>query len=391
MKGYNSLMYLDTVDENMESNVYLIFYCLLAVMVFYVVYILRTKQYPLLFFVFLNIVYIFLLKKQALLRADTPHMYEFFFFVPFVLLSGNLLLPGKKFQQIAMGSILIIVCISYVCGNNFRSLSDAAVARFDVLGKWRDGFRYYDQSHYTNQQDKRYLPPSALAKIGDHTIDVFPWDSEYLIQNKLNYTPRPCFQTFQANTEYLQRINYNFFLHNTPQFVLYDYDALDGCYPFNDAPQLNYFLLNNYTVADTFYTNDRFRLLLQKKPELSLVSFTKIAEKEANINEEISTNGAAFMKIHVDYTTKGKLQAYWNKPSPIRIGSCTTGGQWYEDKISQELLKAGIMSEKRINDTRDFMTFAIDKNLLRQITKIKLLADKQYVSRKIKVEYYKLN
>jgi hypothetical protein len=391
MKGFNSLMYLTTIDEQMQSNVYLVFYCLLLLILVYVVHIIRTKQYALLFFAMLNIAYIFLLKKQSLLRADTQHMYEFFFFVPFVLLYGSSLVPDKKFQQIFLGFTLVIVCLSYSCGNNFRPLFSAVTARTGVLKEWKNGFRDYTQSHYINQQDKRYLPPAVLAKIGNHSIDVFPWDSEFLIQNKLNYTPRPCFQTFQANTEYLQNANYNFFLHKTPEFVLYDYDALDGCNPFNDAPQLNYFLLNNYTVTDTFYANDRFRLLLQKKPQVSPVTLIKIAEVEANMNEEIPTKGAAFMKIYVDYTTKGKLDAYWDKPSPIRMGSCTANDQWYEDKISQELLKAGIMSEKRINDTRDFMTFAIDKNLLQPVIKIKLLADEQYVSKKIKVEYYKLN
>lgn len=391
MKGYNSLMYLAAIDLEMQSNVYLIFYCMLVLMAVYIVHIIRTKQYAMLFFAMLSISYIFLLKKQALLRADTQHMYEFFFFVPFVFLYGNFLLPDSKFQQTALGFILIIVCLAYSCGNNFRSLSDAAMARISVLGKWKDAFWYYDQGHYTNQQDKRYLPPAVLAGIGKQSIDVFPWDSEFLIQNRLNYTPRPCFQTFQANTEYLQKINYDFFLNNTPEFVLYDYDALDGCYPFNDAPQLNYFLLNNYTITDTFYANDRFRLLLRKKPQISPVTFTKIGEAEANINEEIPANNAAFIKIYVDYKANGKFHAYWDKPSPIRIGSCSANNQWYEDKTSQELLKAGIMVEKRINDTRDFMTFAIDKNLLQPVTKFKLLADKQFVSKKIKIEYYKVN
>ena len=391
MKGYNSLMYLDTTDEQMQSNVYLVFYSLAFLMLIYVVHIIRTEQYALLFFAMLNIVYIFLLKKQALLRADTQHMYEFFFFVPFILLYGCFLLPEKKFQQTYLGIALVIICVSYICGNSFRPLYAAARDRIQVLNKFKNAFRYYDQSHYTNQQDMRYLPPGVLQKIGKHSIDVFPWDSEYLIQNRLNYTPRPCFQTFQANTEYLQKINYDFFLHKTPEFVLYDYDALDGCYPFNDAPQLNYFLLKNYSFTDTFYANDRLRAFLHIKAQVSPVVFTKIAEGQANINEEIPVNGAAFIKIYVTYNTKGKLQGYWHRPSPIRIGACTASGQWYENKTSQELLKAGIMVEKRINDTRDFMTFAIDKNLLQPVTKLKLLADERYVSKKIKIEYYKVN
>ena len=42
---------------------------------------------------------------------------------------------------------------------------------------------------------KNTLPQSMLDKIGNRTIDFFPWDLTYFIPNKLNYTPHQMLQT----------------------------------------------------------------------------------------------------------------------------------------------------------------------------------------------------
>ncbi len=392
MKGYNDIMYLEEVNEKLEMNIYLIFYSIWGFCVLFGLHALRTKQYPLLFFAMLTGLYIFLLKKQALLRSDDQHLYEFFFYAPLCLIIVCYLTADGRFQQFYLAFTLVTVTLCCAFANSNRPVTDAIYERYTTLPTYIEQFQQYKPGVYTAQKDKRYIPEAVLAKIGKSTIDVFPWDSEYLIQNGLNYTPRPCFQTFQANTEYLQKVNYEFFLNKSPQYVLYDYDAIDGCYPFNDAAQLNYFLIKNYDITDSFNSNERTRLILTKHPTVSPVTFTKIGEIEVGLNDTIPVKDADFMKLYVERGRRGKLLAAWDKPAAMKIMYEQQNEHWYKQKSSPEMLKAGLMVEKRIDNVHQFATFKISKDSLQDIINVKVQVDSpRFFKPKVKVEYYKVN
>jgi len=181
--------------------------------------------------------------------------------------------------------------------NDYRPIKDSFHQRFTVLNNYRNDVAGYLSTQYLYQKDKRYIPERILEKIGNMGVDIFPWDSEYLLENRLYYTPRPIFQSFSAYTEALEKINYDFYRDKAPEYVIYDYDGIDGRYPFNDESLVNLFLINNYTPVDSFTSNERWRVLLQKKENTFPVEPEQVREQTINIRDEIAVTDFSFMKI----------------------------------------------------------------------------------------------
>ena len=58
------------------------------------------------------------------------------------------------------------------------------------------------------------LPDDILTIIGKSTIDTFPWNIHMLIENNLNYSPRPVLQSYSSYTKQLEELNFNFYNFN---------------------------------------------------------------------------------------------------------------------------------------------------------------------------------
>lgn len=391
MKGYNDLLYLYQDHPMEEARVLALFWIMSGIMALGLLLCLRRKDWVAAYLLLISIGYLYLLKKQGLFRNDLQHIGEFFSYAPLVWFGGACLLIWKERRIWIVGVVCVftVVCLAFNSTEQpLLPMWQKVEARFTVIPDYLKGLAAYDGEAYARQQDKRVLPPRVLQRIGSATADVFPWDANYIIQNKLNYHPRPCFQTFQANSDYLQQVNYRFYEQRGPAFVIYDYDGIDNAYPFNDAPTLNLFLAGNYNVADTFTSNDRWRILLQRLPQTKAVTFAPAATQEVSLNEPIAIK-ANFMKLSVAYTLKGKARAFWNRPAPLQLAYQRADGSWVEHKTSTELLKTGVYAGYLIQSNHDFARFvAHDTAGMEKIQAIKVVGDPQHYKDKIKVQYF---
>ena len=249
-----------------------------------------AKKYNRLIYTIAGIIFIFLLQKQAVLRNDAQHLYEFFSFAPLVLLCTFTIGSDQK-STLKYSLITLIFALGFVLYNRGAaySLSSRVAAPVTYI---KQVVAYRPASHI-NQPGKRYVPQRVLDIIGNKPVDVFPWDSEYAIENKLNYKPRPVFQSFSAYTEGLEKINYDYFVKQAPDFLIYDYDAIDNRYPFNDESLVNLFIIRNYTLADTFGSNQRQRLILQRKDQTAPLQF--IHNKRLEFSLELGLGGHLFL------------------------------------------------------------------------------------------------
>ena len=391
MKGYNDLLYLYEDHRKSGAAIVLLFFGLCGVLALCLPGLLRRKQFVAIFLVLICMGYLFLLKKQGLFRNDRQHLEEFFAYAPLVLLCGvgTYILPSR--QQLTMAGIGVVTLACLVLGAGQRPfvfLGNRFVARYSVPYRYVKEAADYNPAGYANQSDKRIIPPRILQRIVRNTVDVFPWDANYALQNGLAYYPRPCFQTFQANSDYLQQINYDFYQRSGPAFVIYDYDGIDNAYPFNDAPTLNLLLARNYRVADSFTSNERWRILLQKAPMQMPVRISKSGAATATLNTPIPPS-APYLKLDVSYTLKGKLMAIWNKPAPLQIAFQRPDGEWLTYKTSTELLKTGIYIGRLIRSNEDFARFAGgDTASLELVQAIRIVGDADYYRSSIGITWF---
>ena len=391
IKGYNDIMHLNESHAGIEKALLILFMLLSLLYISHCIYLLKKKRYSQLFYSLIGIAYVCLLKKQSSLRNDVQHLSEFFACATLVLISGNLLLIERKLQNIICVFILGLVGMSLFFNNRFRPLQAALHDRYTIINEYRKELREYDSFKYQNQPDKRLIPAAVLKKIGDKTVDIFPWDTEYLIENKLNYTPRPVFQSFFAYTGRLEKINYDFYAYGTPEFVIYDYDAIDNRYPFNDESLVNLFLTRNYTLQDSFTFNERWKMLLQKNILVYPLVFDSIRVQSRSVTAEIPIDSCSFLKIYADYSLRGKLHSILKTAPEISIMYLTEDGEWHTYKTSRELLKSGIWVGRFIASNRDFWNLVTHQDNLQKILKVKLLIkDTRYVSPQMKVEYFNI-
>lgn len=392
VKGYNDTMHMNNNETRHEDNLGRIYAMMKYLMLAYGVYILFKGKFMQFFFLGLCISYILIIKKQAYLRGDTQHLYEFFSYGPLILLMGNLLYFKSNTQKIITAFILFIITITLFFKTEYgRKIDEIFVYRFSNISNYFKEFSDSKNAQYIIQKDKRYIPDTVLRKIDKNTIDIFPWDTEYLIENKLNYHCRPLFQSFSAYTAYLQEKNYNFYVNNGPKYILFDYESIDGRYPFNDEAKLNMFILKNYTLSDTFTSNERLRSLLLRKKETQPLVISKMDERQFALTDNIPVIvDADFLKIDVALNFKGKKRAFSLRSPALDIQFTTQDGKTHAYKTSTELLKAGVMVQDLIENHQDFLSSINRQETNNKIIHVKLLADQAFFNKEITVEYYNI-
>lgn len=390
VKGYNDVMYLDTeCYTRTEHNVNLLFLGLLITALVYAYFAIREKKYSLLFFVGITAGYLFLLKKQAILRNDSQHYYEYFGYASLVFFSGIFsLIDRVKIKKLyLLQFVFVLFSMFMIAEYPGRQIDKSLENRYFTIGNYFKQFSNYNTTPHLNSAHLRYIPKPVLEKIGKSSIDVFPWDSEYIIENGLNYKPRPVFQSFSAYTAYLQRINYEHYLKNAPEYILYDYDAIDGRYAFNDDFLVNLFICKNYTFADSFVSNSRYRLLLRKKTEIAPLQEVETKQITAGLNEPIPVEWVMTMRADLKYNFAGKLQSILDRPPVIQIVMVDRNNAVRHYKTSVELLKAGIFLDRWVASTRGFEVYMRDKNMLDVFNTVTIKADEKYFEKDIKVKY----
>lgn len=393
IKGYNDIMHLGFRDYIlMEQDVAILYYAFNVFYLIYLLIILRERQYSHLFFVGIAVLYTFLLRKQAIVRNDSYHYNEFFEYSSLVLLSGYFLKPVKEVQRLvaAIAVLLIVWSLLYKIQNGKQTIDDIAMTRFASQQDYVKNFSNYKKTAFLNNRHKRYIPERILKQIGNEPIDIFPWDSEYLIENHLNYKPRPVFQSFSSYTKYLQEVNYAYYEHHAPTYIIYDYETIDERYPFNDDILINFFICKNYTFADSFVSNGRWRTLLKRKVPVVPIKQEIPKSGEFALGQDIPVDWAMMMRMNLEFTAKGKFESAYYRTPKVQIWMQRENATWVKYKVSKEVLKAGICVDRWVNNNHDFVKYMKDRFSLDRITKVRIVANKDYYKEKIKVEYYNI-
>gem|GEM_PF-680543 len=388
--GYGSIMYLEEDHHSIENHVYILFYSMLLLFLWQIFLLIKEKRYQLIIYSVASIAYIFLLQKQSVLRNDVQHLVEYFSCGTLILLCGI----GDRVQinkNYLRGALLIVVCTLVFSSEN-KPIDLAVCKRFFSCSGYIKGLKGYNTTAYLNQPDYKQTPVRVLNKIGNKTVDIYPCDALYPLENRLSYTPRPIFQAYTAYTEGLENINYNYYLSKAPSFILYDYDGIDGRYPFNDETLINLFIAQNYSVADSFTSNGRWMMLLQKNTRIDTVKLLPKKVERFVLGDEITVGNVSFVKMDISYNLSGKLRAFWNRPPRVKIVLTGTDGSSTTYKTSPELLKAGLFIGKMVTSTKEYATLITNKDLLDPIQKIRvdIDSDSYYFNKEGAIQYFNL-
>lgn len=308
---------------------------------------IRNKRWDNIFFALAAILFLFLLRKQAITRNDWGHYLEYFSASSLVLFSGGVLLDGKL-KKYAMAYTALYIFILAAFDARMRAPVPLVMSKINSKKVYLSGFTLSAKDYH--QADKRKLPLSILNKIGNKTVDVFPWDAAFVLENKLNYAPRPVFQSFSAYTPYLAELNYKYYLQHAPEFVLYDYASIDDRYPFADDCMAQLFLTKNYILADSFYSNDRYMMLMEKKEATRNIVMNIDRIVPTKVGSIIDISEAKLVKMDIKPAASAKLGQLLRRQPPVYVIFYLSGGDSVRHKTSAHQLASGIYTERYILD-----------------------------------------
>lgn len=188
---------------------------------------------------------VYLAWNRGFTRAD-DHVSHFFAIVPpLALLTASHLEKGRgRFCHVAT-AILFVIALAGLYAQRATNLTRALPTFVERAGRAVLVLRHIgtiesDLHAMFLDRAQRHALPRVKQVVGAGTLDVFGHEQGIAILNRLNYTPRPVFQSYLAYTRRLLAANARFYGSSAaPQFVLMKLQTIDGRYPAaDDAPAL---------------------------------------------------------------------------------------------------------------------------------------------------------
>lgn len=392
VKGYNDIMYLKNQLEGSYTTALVLIIFLSIVFLINVYFINKNSilKSSVLFFLFFTS--IFVIYKQAFVRADVSHIRDFFVFLPLIIFTNKELLTIAK-NIFSTVSVLLVVFFSvFYFYTNFEKNFNLEL-KLDK-SEYRNAFTHFNNEIGLNIYKNNFpLPSEVLQKIGNNTVDIFPWNIQLLLENKLNYLPRPVIQSYTACTPYLQELNFNHFNSNkSPEFVVFDYASIDERYPLFDESKVHLSLIKNYKIVSSFEFDNRNMLLLQRNKDFKPLFFIKQKEYAMYINSPLIIENDIFYEITVYNNIIGEIQSKINYAPEINIEIKNEQGQLTKFRSSKLLLESGLFSQHIVSGTSDFVNLLQQQNPNNKIKSLYVRPlNSDLFKDKIKITEYKIS
>ncbi len=356
VKGYNGIMYL----TQPFASEYFISVLLMIVAVLHLT--LRRSDnerfWQTVVFYLLFCISAFVLHKQSFIRNDWQHVSEFYTCFLFLLLCVSDV--PSAFRKRHQGALLIILIGVTVFFAKRREEYLANTGRRLVKTDY-----FHRLSHYTDTSGMYFLartnnplPDRILQRLTGKTVDVYPWNVQLLVENKLLFSPRPAFQSCTAYTPWLENLNEEHYKSSAaPDAVVYELETIDGRYALFDEPRLNLLLMRNYHCSDTFRVDGRFTLLFERSASTAPVQFEKVAEYDLSIGKVLVPKEDRFYEISVGHSFIGKLVSALRHEPAVQLEIRGADGNSHWHRTSATLLKSGIFSTQYFGTTADLYRY----------------------------------
>lgn len=286
---------------------------------------------------------LFLEWKHGFVRQD-QHAFGFFSLAFLTPLLFPAALPTQRWPALARGLVLGAACVLAAFGmianlqsqhqyyphsvsqflgetyqavrTNVRTLLNPAALRRELDGR-------------EAQLDATCQLPRIKAAVGDAPVDIFSFEQGVLFRNRLNWRPRPVFQSYTAYTPYLIRANADFYAGDrAPAFVIYKIEPIDQRLPMlEDAPALWHLLARYRPVL----IENAYLLLRRDAAPAPPVAPHPVRQQVVRLNEEVPLPDPAgapqWLSLDLQPSLKGKLWSFLYRPNLVYIRLRTDEGR----------------------------------------------------------------
>jgi hypothetical protein len=187
------------------------------------------------------------------------------------------------------------------------------------------------------------LPAELLARVGNETVTIFPWEISCAAANRIRFVAFPVFSGFMAYTPYLDEWNAAFFREppRAPAFVLLEWKSVDDRNPLLDGPATFVALFQNYDFDRRFGG----RLLLKRRVSPRFTRSRLLRSETVRLGEPIRFTAGhphpIIARVHVDYNFRGRARRFLYRIPEMRATYASEGAAMAA-RISTEVASDGM-------------------------------------------------
>ncbi|MBO7652067.1 MAG: hypothetical protein J6S84_05050 [Bacteroidales bacterium] len=342
---------------------------------------------------FLSLIPLFASWKHSFVREDIQHYQAI---VTFVIVFWSVILLSKTIRRgFAVACAMLAVMMLYwnmkeVPGYKGKTVEYCGINNFIGTVCEYNVFAERMTSLTDNALACDKLPDEVVAKIGNYTIDFYPWEHMYAKVNALNWHPRKTIEIGASTSKWLSDVaSENFAGKNAVEYVLWhfvkDGFTIDGRYPLNDEPNVVYNILQNYN-AD--YYGDNY-IVWKKLPEGRLISQDVGDVLTARFNEWISVPDCGEyiqrIKIESGVNFTGFVKKTFFKDEMYFVDYMTHSGEIFTYRYVPSTAVDGLWINPLVEDF-------VSGELADKVDKVRFrVSDERCVKGKISVQFETLN
>ena len=370
INSYNDAMVI------MPDNHFQLFSSLIIILLFFISMIYKKNTIKLLkkeAFLLINyMLLIFLLFKYAFLRNDASHLSTFLSFIPLLFLLFHLFqTQNKKQLNITMISIFVLSLCTHK-ENIFISQEK----------KFKN--QPSEQANKTNN-----FNDSILQKIGNNTVDFLGSNIFYVHANKLNYHPRPVFQSYSAYSKELIELNSNMYNSpSAPEFIFHEYEKFDNRVHYWNEPLTYLSLLTNYRIEDSviFDNREKSLLLFKKLSKINKLKFEIIFDTTISSGHIINvpeSKNIIYLRLEYEYTILGKIRRFLFQPSIAKI---IISGEKHD--LVKPIIESGVPINIQIDSFDAMKTlYASNGTKNKKIKNFKIVSNSLWIKNSFKAKF----
>ena len=199
-----------------------------------------------------------------------------------------------------------------------------------------------------NRQSQASLLSLRLSElfhreVNEGTVEAIPWDVTEVLANGWKWRPRPVFQTYQAYTADLDRVNAAHIQSDAAaDFVLLRWGSIDGRHPFFVDPLSWRVLLSRYDVL----LNASDALLMGRRPDGRYGELQPVGSTTATWGEEITVpqqEPILVMETHTDRSLLGGLKRLLFRVHPVYVEVRYSSGNTMRWRVVRSNLANGVI------------------------------------------------
>lgn len=190
------------------------------------------------------------------------------------------------------------------------------------------------------------------------TVDIYPWDQAYILANKLDYSPRPLFQSYSVYTPNLIEKNRKFlYSDKAPENIFFAIKEIDGRAPYmmEGASWLD--IIKLYDIVDI---QDDFLILKKTKLQKSY-TLTPLTKHNISFGESINVpdDEIIYAKIDIKKSLLGRVKDILYKSPILYVELIFENGSTQKDRIIPGIASNGFILSPNIRTVADFFSFSI--------------------------------